>query len=332
MQRAADQLRRLADPEHGAPWARRAGTALTIVAILLLASTAAEVTWRIVAPPPSVEDAAPGTATETVRPGGAERAEGSEPPALAAVADHHLFGRVPDEGEAAAEAIPEEAPETRLDLELRGVLALGGEGRGTAIIHEGGESAVYIAGAELPGDATLERVLQDRVILSRDGDFEMLALDRDGLELDDQPSIAAAEADASAVREAGAGSATPSAEAESDARDGPRGAVAREELLELREELATQPSRLTDMVAMHPVMEGNELSGVRVTPRDERAQALFDQAGLEEGDLVRRIDGSSVQDQQALQELVSGLEEASEVALEVERGGSVRQVVIEIEP
>ncbi|MCB1837051.1 MAG: hypothetical protein KDH99_05470 [Alcanivoracaceae bacterium] len=72
---------------------------------------------------------------------------------------------------------PVDAPETRLRLELLGVFENADREKASAIIAEQGKDAeLYHAGDKLPGNATLEEVYGDRVILLRLGQREALRL------------------------------------------------------------------------------------------------------------------------------------------------------------
>lgn len=72
---------------------------------------------------------------------------------------------------------PVDAPETRLRLELLGVFENSDREKASAIIAEQGKDAeLYHAGDKLPGNATLEEVYGDRVILLRLGQREALRL------------------------------------------------------------------------------------------------------------------------------------------------------------
>lgn len=70
-----------------------------------------------------------------------------------------------------------EAPETRLRLELLGVFQHPSDELASAIIAEQGKNGeLYHVGDRLPGNATLERVYPDRVILMRAGQRETLRM------------------------------------------------------------------------------------------------------------------------------------------------------------
>ncbi|BAP13298.1 MAG: hypothetical protein AOY29_05180 [Alcanivorax borkumensis] len=70
---------------------------------------------------------------------------------------------------------PTDAPDTRLRLELLGVFQNADTKRATAIIAEKGkEGELYHIGDSIPGNAKLEEVYPDRVILRRAGRLETL--------------------------------------------------------------------------------------------------------------------------------------------------------------
>ena len=349
MQAWSERLRALATPERGAPWARRAGTVLLALAVVLIAATAAEVTWRVIAPPTEPgEAAAPGGSAPT--PAGAQ--EDDQTVGLRSVADHHLFGRPPEDRDEAP-TVPTDAPEMRLDLTLKGVLAIGGEGQGAAIIEEDGDHRVYFAGAELSGNAVVERVERDRVILSRDGDFEMLSLEREILEVeeaalevdsDDFPGVAVegrpgeadtdlAVEDADELPEADA----PAGDDEAGEDDPPTeeadtaGEIAREELEQLEQQFREDPGQITRMVQVRPVMGDGAIRGFRLSSMDDQGAQLMDQLGLRDDDVITEVEGVSVADQQGLQGLVEEMREASQVRVRLERNGSEQEMTLRID-
>lgn len=89
----------------------------------------------------------------------------------------HLFGEAGVKPVAkAAPAVT--APKTRLRLMLKGVFTSENASESSAIIEEIGRSAEYYrVGDKVPGNATLEEVYSDRVLLRRAGKLETLAFD-----------------------------------------------------------------------------------------------------------------------------------------------------------
>lgn len=73
------------------------------------------------------------------------------------------------------------APETMLNLQLFGIRADSGPGQGSAIIATpDNKQDVYFIGQEIMAQVRLEAILQDRVVIRRNGVAETLSFDRDG--------------------------------------------------------------------------------------------------------------------------------------------------------
>jgi general secretion pathway protein C len=92
---------------------------------------------------------------------------------VARVRQWQVFGPV----DPVAASAPIEAPETRLRLELLGVFQHPDPEKAGAIIAEQGkEGELFRPGAKVPGNATLEEIYPDQVILNRMGQREALKL------------------------------------------------------------------------------------------------------------------------------------------------------------
>lgn len=98
-----------------------------------------------------------------------------------AVVRSHLFGRVE---RAAPQPVQRTAPPTRLNLTLAGVIAVGDDRRGLALIETGrGRQQVVRVGQPIGDtDAVLAEVAADHVLIERGGELEKLAIKRPELE------------------------------------------------------------------------------------------------------------------------------------------------------
>jgi len=105
---------------------------------------------------------------------------------LADMAGWHLFGNAARPAAPAPEPQPVDAPATRLDLKLLGVLATDDRRDARAIIGAPGVAdRHYRLGDTLPAGAELAAIRRDHVLLKRNGRFETLALAReDGAAVD----------------------------------------------------------------------------------------------------------------------------------------------------
>jgi general secretion pathway protein C len=287
---------RLAGP--GAPWLTAVGLAT------VLGWQIAGIFWQITpeaepARPAPVVIAEPDMIDAGSEPGGSTRR----------LARLHLFGEMPpDEGNAGAEGdsagLPVDAPETQLDLDLRGLYAIG-DGQGFAIIVAGREGEqVFGVGDALPGNAEVAGVYGDRVLLRRDGNYEALWLD-DAETRESQPATGQAR-----VREDTQQIATAA-----------RG---------LRERLLENPTELARMVRFQPYQQDGDLIGFRLRPRGGHEETLRE-LGLTPQDVLTEVNGIPLNDPRRGQEALDELRDATEVNVIFLRDGQQQQVTLSLD-
>lgn len=278
---------------------------LSIGLLLLLAWLAAGLTWQLLpapapgstAQPPSLSS--PGAATESRPNDDVNRLIG-----------YHLFG-VPDAAPAAAVV---DAPETRLNLVLRGVAAAADQELSRAIIASGNEEQTYAIGDAVPGGATLQSVLPDRVILRRAGRLETLTLPREaspGVEYTPPASSVEEPAERSLTEVFARDPVTPPT-------------MPANKLRALREEILNNPVKLTDIVRPQPVFENDQQIGYRLYPGPE--QDRFRALGLQSGDLVTAINGTALNDPAQGLQLLQQLDDMQTVTLTIRRDGQEQQL------
>ena len=253
---------------------------LSVTLVLLIAYQLATATWAIVSPQTGVasDDGTPGPAA-------------TPPPDPEAIVQRHLFG--------AADAVPGavrtiDAPETRLDLTLRGIAASGSREFARALIAgPDNKEKVYAIGADVPGGARVHEIHADRVLLNRRGALETLRLPKFGDGNDPVPPVAAQ----------------------------PVGAVAVDNL---RNQAATDD--LVEVVRPQAVMVDGQLRGFRVYPGRDRRR--FAELGLRAGDLVTAVNGSPLTDMTQSLEAMRALTGNAEVSLTVERGDETENITV----
>lgn len=277
---------------------------LNFLLVMLLAYTLAQLTWALLRSPADDLTALPPVAPKANLP--AETVSVS----LDKVAALHLLGRS-DEPPPVEEAKPIVAPETRLNLTLRGLVALDSQEGARAIISQGsGDEQPYGVGASVPGGATLHEIHADRVILERGGRFETLTLPKEKMALNNAPAKTARVPPPSG----GVGSVSPSA----DSR----------QLRELREKVLNNPQEAMQLINAQPVISGGELKGYRVNPGRDRA--LFNSVGLRPGDIVTRVNGIDLNNMSQMGSLFQQLSSASRLDVTVERGGQRTQLSLDL--
>ncbi|MEC7511544.1 MAG: type II secretion system protein GspC [Pseudomonadota bacterium] len=279
----------------------------TIVVVLLslyLIAFAAKLVWRII-PEPQL------SATPTVsRAPVISSSSGQNGVNIAKIQQLNLFGNAAAKP---AEPVAEvtDAPETRLNLTLTGVVASSEQEAGTAIIENRGSQAVYGLGEKIEDtNATLQKVYNDRVIIKNGVRNETLMLD--GIDYDEA-----------------------NRRREMQARNRPEPQEEEEEAVELSEEaleataaLRERPANFTDFISISPKTEEGQLIGYQVSPGKE--PELFKSAGLQAGDVITQINGLDLTDLQQSQEALSELRNAQTIELTIIRDGSLTTLYLDL--
>jgi general secretion pathway protein C len=208
-------------------------------------------------------------------------------------ADWRLFGEpvAPDYG------LRSELPPTPLSLRLRGVVT--GE-RGYAIIVDAdGNEGVYRVGDEVPGEAAVLDIQPRRVVLTRDGTREALALPGAAERTATAPRRAAAPSERQGTSVAGLGIGS---------------------LASMTSRFALDPEQLAQRITIVPVAGG----GFRV--RAGRDAAMFTALGFHANDVVLAINGQPVGNRADVRAVFDDYRPGEPLAITVRRGE--RQLVL----
>lgn len=283
-----------------APWLP---TAASAVFIALTGWAVAGIVWAVMPTPEGARWTAPPVAAA---PGA--RA-GSQRPDVLGVVNAHLFGEYQEPKQVVAQEVLD-APETRLDLTLTGILAAT-ETRGSrALIAQGeSEEEPYSVDDLITRGVTLKSIFADRVILSRAGQLETLRLDKDS------PSSFTPTPYVSPVTSADANARTISGQ---DAY----------KLAQIREELLTNPSKASEYLRVQPARVGGVMRGYRIYPG--RNRGIFSTAGLRPGDLVTAVNGVDLDDPAKSLQLLGDLSQANALNVTIERGGNQQTINVNL--
>lgn len=205
------------------------------------------------------------------------------------------------------------APETRLSINLTGIVAVSNDDKaGIAIIESQGRQISYLVEEVIQGTrAEVAQILPDRVILSVNGRFETLMLD--GLDFSKKvsmPVLAAREAQDMGPQKIEQSELQINATADPDVK---------EAIIETREELLSEPGKLFDYIRVSQAMSDGELIGYRLSPGKE--PALFKQMGLQNNDLAVAINGYQLTDLQQAMAAINELRNTSDATITIERDG-----------
>ena len=211
------------------------------------------------------------------------------------IAEAHLFGMPGAEPEVVQTV---DAPETRLNLKLRGTVAADDPGMAHAIIADGqGKDDVYFLKDKVPGGAVLHEVQADKVILNRAGALETLKL----------PKLSEA-----------LGKSAPNRRAASAA---PQGRPS------MGGSMQQTQSSFTDILRPQPYMPNGELKGYRIYPGRDRRQ--FAALGFRPGDLVTELNGQPLNDLQSGMEVFKDIASASQLTVTIDRAGQPVVVTVD---
>lgn len=270
--------------------------------LLLITYNLAKLTW-LAFPTPPQEDPPPPLAVminpSANQPALSQATAGNAPITPQDIANWHLLG----EADAAAASISavENAPQTSLALNLRGVIASNDKKTARAIIGDSsGAENFYALDAQVPGGAILKEIHADRVILLRGGGHETLMLPKDELGGD-----------------GGEFSVPPL----------PPVATPDESMLdEYRDALQNHPETLADRIQPIPVHKEGKFVGYRfLSPRDP---TLLSRLGMQPGDVVTAVNGAQLDNPLKGMQVLRGISAEDEIRVDTLRNGTPRSFIL----
>jgi general secretion pathway protein C len=280
---------------------------LGFIIVLLLA---AQITWKLM----PVSDNQANWQPSPVSASSAKRVE------LDAVRNLLLFGQVDNNNSRPKAEVVEQitdAPKTNLSILLTGVVASTSEQHGLAVIESSGNQETYSLGDKIKGtSASLKEVYADRIIITNAGRYETLMLD--GLTYTTQSNVN-----------------QQLQQAKINSRDAPdvrqvdmRNSELSAELAHSRDELLSDPSKITDYIAISPVQKDGEIAGYRLNPGKDAE--LFKQAGFQPSDLAKSINGFDLTEMSQALEVMAQLSELTEMSVMVEREGQLVEIMFSL--
>jgi general secretion pathway protein C len=276
---------------------------VALLAIFLL-SYAAELTWRLLPQPSDNGKIANVSTGQSVA-----QKNSNNKLNLADIKRLNLFGDY--NAEPVAEKVVTDAPVTRLNLTLTGVVASSTKDQGAAIIENRNQQQTYGIGEKIEGtNASLKEVYADRVIIKNGPVNETLMLD--GVEYNKntkQPRLAPATQSQASVR-------------------GPQRRTLSEDAIQASRELQEQPASFIDYIAVSPHRPDGELAGYRVSPG--KKPALFKAAGLKSGDVITDINGLDLTDMQQALEAMNMLKELQSLQMSVQREDELITIYLDL--
>ena len=256
---------------------------VTVVLIIACSYTLSQLTWLLI----------PGENQQTaplgVKSNGSQKKQTTN---YREITNAHLFGIFQ---QTTTKQTQTEAPETRLNLVLKGVLATNPMEYGSAIISQGknGKEDTYAPGDKI-SSAILKEIYADRVILERSGKLETLRMPKDNSEnlLTSSPP-----------EEMAVPPSTP-------------GGV----LSDIRKKILKNPTSFGKYAIPVPYNENGKLRGYKLQPQGDNS--LFDAVGLEPNDVVIGVNGVELNNPSRGLKALRSLQSAKSIDLTILRNGA----------
>lgn len=264
---------------------------LSLLLVIACSFTLAKLTWLLI-PAPEMTSA-PVTAAQTANRN--LQAQSALQQKIQQLSQAHLFGEYQSQATAPAQT---EAPDTRLNLVLKGLLAATPMEQASAIISMGknGEENIYGVGDRI-SSATVKEIHDDRVILENNGRYETLRLPKD---FDDEGIIQTVSDSAASTLSA---NATPG-----------------EVLSDIRQKILRNPTAFGEYAIPIPYNENGKLRGYRLQPQGDTA--LFDQVGLDPNDVIIAVNGVGLDNPAQGIQALRKLQNAKSIDITVLRNGA----------
>lgn len=214
------------------------------------------------------------------------------------ISQAHLFGIYQ---QSAAAPQTQDAPDTRLNLVLKGVLSTDPMSKASVIISLGknGKEDMYSIGDQV-ASATLKEIYADRVILQRSGQLETLRMPD---EFNDDFITSLPDSELPDGSDAQIDTSSPGAA-----------------LSDIREEILKSPTSFGKYAIPVPYKENGRIVGYRLTPQGDRT--LFDVVGLDPNDVIVAVNGVQLDDPAEGLKALRELQNASQVNITVLRNGA----------
>ncbi len=266
---------------------QRAATVMSVLLVLAIAWLLAQITWLFFPQEDSTVTPRPAQTAPAIN-------RNAQQQAFRQLTAAHLFGL----NEARPQPKQTRAPETKLNLTLKGVLAAEPMKQAVAIIAQGrtGREDVYGIGDKLKGGVTIKEIHPGYVILDRRGKLETLKLQK-------QSGL-------------GAGAMT-----RTDGRlNSLKPRTPGQALAQIRQNILKSPTSFGDYALPVVVKKNGKQIGYRLQPQSKGE--LLTELGLQPSDIITQINGVKLDKPQNGISALRKLSTASQLSLMVQRNGT----------
>ncbi|WP_044834273.1 type II secretion system protein GspC [Thalassomonas actiniarum] len=310
---------------------QRIAQAVIILMLAYIAYLGAQITWMLVPEP-----AANNTATSV--PGGNNVSQEKQNISVSKIQALNLFGEYNSQAVEEEVIEIEDAPETRLNLTLTGVVASNKSDNAAAIIEHQSSQETYGIGDLITGTrATLEQVHNDRVLIKQSGRLETLMLDGFDYEQGKGGKTKAFRAKpvTSKNKSKAKSSRTKSREKSKGAKTSAKRVDQRDNrqlsksVTSLRNDITEDPGKITDYLKISPKRENGSVTGYRLMPG--KNPEFFQNSGLKSGDVAVQMNGFDLTVPSDAAQALRALKQEREVALLIDRNGEMTEILFRID-
>ncbi len=261
---------------------------VTLLLVLAISYSLSQITWLLL-PEEEIQQASKSRSPGT-------RSTSAEAKDYSHISSAHLFGKYQ---QTETPAVTTNAPETRLNLVLRGVLAATPMEMASAIISmgKGGKEDTYSVGDKV-SSATIREIHADRVILSRGGRLETLRMPKDSASDLIKSAPASDNQQTTDIDTSSPGKA----------------------LSDIRKQIIRNPTSFSQFAIPQPYKENGQLKGYRLKPKGDRR--LFESVGLQPDDIVIDVNGIKLNNPSSGLKAIRKLQNAKQVDIIVLRQGA----------
>ncbi|WDE05624.1 type II secretion system protein GspC [Thalassomonas viridans] len=305
-----------------------------VVIILMLAYIAylgAQITWMLV-PEPAANTTVPRM------PGGNAASQEQKTISVSKIQALNLFGEYNSEAVQEEVIEIEDAPETRLNLTLTGVVASSNSNNAAAIIEHQSSQETYGIGDLITGTrATLEQVHNDRVLIKQSGRLETLMLD--GFDYEQGKGGKTRTFRAKPVTGKNKPARTKQTNRAKEKRKGATTSAKRvdqrnnrqltKSVSSLRNDITEDPGKITDYLKISPKRENGSVTGYRLMPG--KNPEFFQTSGLKSGDVAVQMNGFDLTVPSDAAQALRALKQEREVALLIDRNGEMTEILFRID-
>jgi general secretion pathway protein C len=266
--------------------------------ILVFTSSLADLTWMAFS-----VDSSSATNSRPQQQFARKTSQNNQTVSLRQVASFNLFGKAKQQSVIPDNSEIDNAPNTSLQLTLKGLLAVDEASRAIAIIADSrGKEKPYLVGDMLPGNAKLHSIYPDKVILSRAGRLETLRLPKTKL----SKGAVVRKQMSTKTRQVRAGSS----------------------LKSMRDNLIKNPQDIWKNIRIEPKMsKSGGIQGYTLSHKDKQ---LMRSLGIRKTDIITAVNGMPLNDPTSLYQILDVLKTTQQLNLSIIRNGSEETLNIDM--